>query len=39
MGIRMSGDLRDWINKQAKKEGVTPSEYVRFLVIKAMVKA
>lgn len=34
--VRMSSTFRAWIEEQAKKEGVTPSEYIRYLIIMKM---
>ena len=39
LSVRMSTEFRDWLFKEAAKEGVSPSDYIRLLVLKAMVKA
>ena len=37
--IRMSAEFKEAVEKEAKKEGVTPSEWVRFAILKLLVKA
>jgi hypothetical protein len=34
MTVRWSQEHRDWIEEQAKQEGISPSEFLRYLVIR-----